>query len=109
MLNARCLFSLAVAHGFLYAIGGQVNKQSMKLVKRFDPDANKWEKVNSLILQRSSTAVAVHSNYIYVVGGATDYNKMETASVERFDGNSWIMVSWNKNIVDFLKYMIKIS
>lgn len=80
----------------LYAIGGQADKRSLDLVERFDPDANTWEAVSSLIAPRSSAGVAVHRNYIYIIGGATQYNTMETASVERFDGDSWIMVSWKK-------------
>lgn len=90
MMNARCLFSLAVAHGFLYAIGGQAGKETLKLVERYDPVTNAWEEVSSLITQRSSAAVAVHRNYIYVIGGA--YNRMGTEKVERFDGESWITV-----------------
>lgn len=93
MLNARCLFSLAVAHGFLYAIGGQFEKRSLELVERYDADANSWEAVSSLKTPRSAAAVAVHRNFIYVVGGATEINSMETATVERFDGNSWVTVN----------------
>lgn len=93
MLNARCLFSLAMAHGFLYAIGGQARKKSLKLVERYDADADKWEEVNPLNTPRSAAAVAVHRNYVYVVGGATKYNEMETSTVERFDGHSWVTVN----------------
>lgn len=92
MINARCLFSLAVAHGFLYAIGGQDRKKNLKLVERYDADTDAWEKVRSMTLPLSSAAVAVHRNYIYIIGGATKYNLVETATVERFDGDSWTTV-----------------
>lgn len=92
MKNARCLFSLAVAHGFLYAIGGQDQRESLRLVERYDPDADTWERVSSLNIPRSSAAVAVHCNHIYVIGGATKINSDETATVERFDGNTWTTV-----------------
>lgn len=89
-MNARCLFSLAVAHGFLYTIGGQFGKKSLQLVGRHDADANAWEKVSPLKLKtpRSAPAVAVHRNFISIVGGATKYNPSETATVERYDGDS---------------------
>lgn len=88
MINARCYFSLAVAHGFLYAIGGQADKKALKSVERYDPDANTWEKVSSLNGPRSAAAVAVLCNHIYVIGGSTTYNGVETTTVERFDGDS---------------------
>lgn len=96
MKHARCLFSLAVAYGFLYAIGGQDGQNSLKSVERYDPDADKWERVCSLNIQRSSAAVAVNRNYIYVIGGATKVNSDETVTVECFDGHSWKMVKNEK-------------
>lgn len=82
MLNARRLFSLAVAHGFSYAIA-QARRKFLKLVERYDADANTWEEVGPLKTPRSTAAVAVHRSYGYVVGGATVCNEMETATVER--------------------------
>lgn len=99
MRTARCLFSLAVAHGFLYAIGGQAGKSTLNSVERYDPDSDTWEEVRSLNVSRSSTATAVHRNHIYVIGGATAYNSEETATVERFDGNLWTTVKLNMKTI----------
>lgn len=109
MKTARCLFSLAVAHGFLYAIGGQEEKTSLKSAERYDPDTDTWEEVCSMNVSRSSAAIAVHRNHIYVIGGATKYNSDETATVERFDGNSWttVEVKINKLIASVHYYFFR--
>lgn len=65
------LFSVAVAHGFLYAIGGQGEDETLNAVERYDPHADTWEMVASMKIRRSSAAVAVHRNFIYIIGGAT--------------------------------------
>lgn len=94
MRNARSLFALEPPHGFLYAIGGQADKKSLKLVERYDPDANTWEAVSSVITPPSSAAVAVQRNFIYIIG-ATEFNRIETASVERWQLVGYSMIIHN--------------
>lgn len=88
MTKVRCLFSLAVALGFLYAIGGQDCGTSLKWVKRYDPDADEWEQVESLNIPLSSAAFAVCRKFIYIIGGSKKINCKETVTVECFDGHS---------------------
>lgn len=90
--TGRSLLSIAVAHGFMYAIGGQIDNSPLASVEKYDAKKNVWLEVSPMFEPRSSAAVAVLNGDIVVIGGATKCNSAETASVERFDGTTWTKV-----------------
>ena len=47
------------AEGLLYAIGGNDGSSSLNTVENYDPLANKWTLVTSMMLRRSSVGAAV--------------------------------------------------
>lgn len=88
----RTFLSLATAHGCIYALGGLDNDTVLSSVERYDHKADVWYGVTPMIVPRSSAAVAVLKDQIFVIGGARDKNSSETSTVERFDGESWTKV-----------------
>lgn len=74
-----------------------MNDTVLSSVERYDFEKDIWYTVTPMIVPRSAAAVATINNYIFVVGGATEKNSSETATVERFDGESWTKVEIHTN------------
>lgn len=94
MGNKRTLFSMVVADGLIYAIGGENELECTKLVEYYDPDKKVWMNTAPMIKPRASAGVAVLNNAIYAVGGSTVFKYGDTDTVERFDLDSkqWSLV-----------------
>lgn len=91
MLEKRMLHKLVAFNGRLLAIGGRnENSKRLKSVEYYDPFENKWLLKTSMNLSRSSHAVAVHDNKIYVLGGAGE-DKIAEYYHPLLD--QWIMVN----------------
>lgn len=103
MISQRSLFSLIAAHGFIYAIGGN-NGKSLSTVERYDASANLWIAVESMIKPRVAAAAAALNGNIFVMGGSTEINSCETASVEKFSGETekWTLIAQLCLARDFL-------
>lgn len=103
MIRERSLFSMIVAHGFVYAIGGY-NGETISAVERYDASANIWMAVEPMNTPRmAATAAQLHGD-IYVMGGSTKGNTCETATVEKFckETEKWIFVAQLSLARDFL-------
>lgn len=85
MAKVRTLFSMVVAHGLIYAIGGEDEFACMKLVEYYDPKKNAWTNTTPMIKPRAGAGVAVFNNAIYAVGGSTMFKYGDTDTVERYD------------------------
>lgn len=99
MPTGRSLFSLVVANNFIYAIGGQHKETTLATVDRYDVKTNVWAAVRPMLYPRAAAAAVVFKNHIYVIGGTTQWNACETASVERFnlETETWTAVRRNRN------------
>lgn len=99
MPTGRSLFSLVVANNFIYAIGGQNKETTLATVDRYDVKTNVWAAVRPMLYPRAAAAAVVFKNHIYVIGGTTQWNACETASVERFnlETETWTAVRRNRN------------
>lgn len=67
----------------MYAIGGQCEGAVLASVERYDVTENVWVEIEGLCLQRAAAAAAILNEHIYVIGGSTQCNSSETATVER--------------------------
>lgn len=83
MKSKRSFVALIANKKHIYAIGGQLENETLACVECYDVDADVWIEVEAMSIQRAAAAVAVSKHYIYVVGGSTQCNSMETATVER--------------------------
>lgn len=94
MITARALFTLAIAHGYMYAIGGVGQDGNMlNTVERYDFECNVWTVCEQMNFPRVAAASIVIDNELFVIGGGTKLNSDETATVEKYDGNGrWMMV-----------------
>lgn len=93
MSTGRSAFVLAVARGFIYAIGGKMsNEIPTTSMERYDCKKKNWTDAPSMNVPRSSPGVAVMNEFIFVIGGSTQIKGGETATVERFDGTAWTLV-----------------
>lgn len=96
MLSGRSLFSLVVADGFIYAIGGNgADEIPLASVERYDVRNNAWNAVRPMLTPRSAAAVALLNGDIVVIGGHTA-NNIDCDTVEKFDGHKWTTVINNK-------------
>lgn len=93
MPSARTLFAMVAFDGAIYAIGGVVNGAVVASVDRYQIAQNMWSSEASMRIPRSAAAAVVLNKQIFVLGGATKMNTAETTTVERFDGQSWTMVT----------------
>lgn len=95
MNSSRTLFSMVVAHGLIYAIGGENDLHCLNSVEYYDPMTNDWMDTTPMIKPRASAGVAVFNNAIYMVGGSMTFRASETNTVERFDLDTkvWSLVS----------------
>ena len=74
--------------GTVYAIGGYGDGVCKKLIERYNPKENKWEKLTtSLIIGRYHHGAVSHNELIYIFGGRNEHGKAED-SVERFNTNT---------------------
>lgn len=91
----RTLFSMVVAHGLIYAIGGEDEFKCMNSVEFYDSKKNVWQNATPMIQPRASAGVAVLNNAIFAVGGSTMFKYGDTNTVERFDLDTkqWSSVS----------------
>lgn len=93
MPTARKLFAMVAFNGSIYAVGGVVDGNVVATVEQYRTESNLWSTAMPMIMPRSAAAAAVMNEHIYILGGATKANSGETATVERFDGHSWMMVN----------------
>lgn len=89
MSTGRSLLSLVAADNNVHAIGGLVSSETgptpSSLVEKYNGRTGKWTPMKNMNMPRSAMAAGVLQNGIFVMGGATELNSKETASVERFD------------------------
>lgn len=99
MISSRTLFAMVVAHGLIYAIGGEHNFQCLNSVEYYNPKTDDWISTTPMIKPRANVGVAVLNNAIYAVGGSMSYRAGETNTVERFDLDTkeWSMVRKYEN------------
>lgn len=105
MLEKRQFHKLVALNGRLLAIGGR-NKESGRLdsVECYDPFKNKWQLESSLNQIRSSHALTVHDNKIYVFGGNGTTNTEKTAECYVPSADQWITVNiFKKNNLYFIQ------
>ncbi|XP_077987237.1 kelch-like protein 26 [Glandiceps talaboti] len=80
--------------GYLYAIGGQKDKfTALRIVQRFDPVKNEWEKLNHSIYAHTQACAMVVNDRLYICGGKTNGEErscdlMNSRSVEMYDDTS---------------------
>ena len=76
--------------GFLYLFMISID---VKIVFRYNPKINRWDKVSSMNIKRLGVAVAVLNGYLYAVGGSD--GQIPWNLVERYDPkeNRWSEVA----------------
>lgn len=97
MNTKRSHFSLVVAKQRIYAVGGITDADEyLNTVEFYVPEENEWYPVQcAMKIPRAYTSAVVYKEHIYVVGGEIKTG-VDTASVERFDGNEWKFVRHRK-------------
>ena len=60
--------SVAVADGWIYAVGGSDERDALDSVERYDPMRDVWSPVTSMRLPRSSFATVQLEGKIYAIG-----------------------------------------
>ncbi|PIO53385.1 kelch repeat protein [Teladorsagia circumcincta] len=65
----RQTLGAAALDGFVYAVGGVNNSQSLDTVERYDIFRNEWIRVASLGTGRENVSVSVLNGCLYAVGG----------------------------------------
>lgn len=100
MLTERCLFALVAADGFLYAIGGRNEETPLASAEKYNAVRDVWVTVRPMSMPRVAAAATALNHRIFVIGGATENNCCETASVECFDckTETWTKVEKDFNI-----------
>jgi len=76
MVNSRMYFGAAALNGKIYVMGGYTTTSLSDFiahVEAYDPSSNAWISRKPLPKARHNMAVCVHSNNIYVLGGAENY------------------------------------
>ena len=68
MQKARAQFTAVSCHNAIYAIGGYSSKKTMKSVKKYDPEVDKWSYVSSMNFERRKHAACVVDGKIIIVG-----------------------------------------
>ena len=81
MLAELCTASELHYNGLQY-LGGLDEERSYNLVERYDPEANSWSTVASMIGMRCGAGAASVGRYLYVVGG--NDGETSTNTVERY-------------------------
>ena len=84
MGSPRSHHGFVTYRGALWAIGGTDGVSSLDTVESFDPIKKKWFKRPNLQQERSGSAVTVHDNTIWVIGGRNSNNDI-LSSVEVYD------------------------
>jgi len=94
MTTLRWRFAAVVAHGYIYAIGGNGRDSSVILSSieraKLDTDGSisSWQIVGALSMPRAGLTAVVLGNDLYVLGGETGGFGPNQSSVERFALNS---------------------
>ena len=84
MNHSRSDFSLAVADGSIFAIGGHNAFGFISYVEQLHDLDGKWKKVRSMITPRCSHATVSYNDLVYVIGGESRQSKAEN-TVEVFN------------------------
>ena len=92
-LTSRDWVAAVNCDGCIYAIGGvDGNKQTLKIVEKFDPVVKQWSNVKAMNHARMGHAACVLRGKIYVFGGRNDNGLLKV--VECYDpaNDSWRVV-----------------
>ena len=99
MLAMKHHFSLCLAYGYIYSIGGEDRNSKLKDCQRYNIKGNKWEPISALLSAREGAACCKYNvNYLYAIGGCNvkgverlDINKLEWTEIAVQQGDD-IMV-----------------
>ena len=82
--QARALHAMAVLGGQVYVLGGDIGKNRLSSVERYDVKEDRWEAVAAMSTARGGCAAAVLGGRLYVMGGDDNEDNV-LSSVERYD------------------------
>jgi kelch-like protein 19 len=81
---------VAVLDGYLYAVGGVVDKSHRNSVERYNPERDQWELVASMSCPRVGVAAAVMNRLLYAIGGLNETEKLSSVECFHPERNEWI-------------------
>jgi hypothetical protein len=97
MLMRRVRPGAAALDGRLYAVGGERRVRDegrlTATAEAYDPDADRWRRVRSLLQQRAQMGIAALDGALYVAGGRTA-GQPSTATAERYEAASNRWSAW---------------
>jgi len=94
METAAYCHCLAVLHDYLFVVGGQEQfdnngNTATNYVYRYDPRANSWIKMKSMLDSRTDFHVSVINGSLFAVAGRNSTGPLQTAERYIVEKNSW--------------------
>lgn len=95
----QCNYGTAVYGNELYVVGGCYNISLKEYIHpfgfRYNPMTNKWQTINPMQQDRCRFSLNWVNNYLYAIGGASEYDEsddvwldLETSNSERYDAEA---------------------
>ncbi|XP_061602122.1 kelch-like protein 10 [Cololabis saira] len=88
----RCLVSVAVLNGFIYAMGGRHSSETLKSAERFEPDTNQWTEIAPMHDRRADAGAAALHGKIYICGGCGG-GPLFSAECYNPDTDQWTLIT----------------
>ena len=73
----------------LYAAGGRDDSSELNTVERYDPSANQWFPVASMMSRRSGVGLAAVNGKLYSVGGFDGSTYLKSVECLDVEANQW--------------------
>ncbi|KAF2365528.1 Kelch repeat type 1 [Trinorchestia longiramus] len=92
MTIGRVMPGLAVLHGKIYAVGGEVESRILANGELYDPLEDAWADISPMVVPRCEFGLCAHEGLLYAFGGWV--GEGVGGSIERYDdvSNTWTEV-----------------
>jgi kelch-like protein 10 len=89
MHERRCILSVAVLEGLVYAMGGNPNRNT---AERYDYRTNRWSMIAPMNEKRVNASATTLNGKIYIVGGFNGRRHLNSAEVYDPEVNQWTSI-----------------